>query len=241
LGAGSLVLLFAALLLASVVQGLSGLGFSLVAAPVITQVIPGSQSIGLVNLLAMVQNIWQVFREKGGIAWRQLGPLGLGLAVGVGLGLSAIALLPDNFRPLVVALSSLGSLVALVFWRPRATRAAAVLAGTWGGAVNTYAGVGGPPIASYMIRLGMDHSQFVRTLQVVFAALNLVSLPFLGIPSVEWWLIPCSIGVILAGASLGMLLRSRIPAPRAVRISEIAIAAVCIAAAARAVVELVVS
>lgn len=239
MGAGSSVLLLSSLFLASVVQGLSGLGFSLVAAPVLTQVIPGSQSIGLVNLLALVQNIWQIFREKGAIAWRKLGTLSLGLAAGVALGLGAVVLLPTPFRPLVVALSSLGSLVALAFWRPRPTRAAGALSGAWGGAVNTYAGVGGPPLAAYMIRVGIDHSQYVRTLQVVFAALNVTSLPFLGIPSVTWWFIPCSIGVILAGASMGMFLRRHIPTPRAVRVSEAVIAAVCIAAAGRAVLELV--
>jgi uncharacterized membrane protein YfcA len=103
-------LLALAVLLSAWVQGFSGLGFSLIAAPVLTQVIPGSSGIGLVNTLALAQNAWQVSREEGVIHWSVLKRMGPGLLGGVLLGVLALMLLPDRLRPLVVALSSLLSM-----------------------------------------------------------------------------------------------------------------------------------
>ena len=122
-------LLAGAVLLSGWVQGFSGLGFSLIAAPVLTQVIPGSSGIGLVNTLALAQNTWQVSREEGVIHWSALRRMAPGLVGGVLLGFVALMLLPDRLRPLVVALSSLLSMAVLVWCHPAPTSGAAAMSG----------------------------------------------------------------------------------------------------------------
>ena len=135
---------------------------------------------GLINLYALLQNTLLVFREKGQIRWEAFRILGPSLAVGVILGFVMVRFIPDSVMPILVALSALASLVTLMAWRAGPSPASGITAGVWSGAINTYAGVGGPPVASYLISQGWAHADFLRTLQVVFIGIDLVSLPILG-------------------------------------------------------------
>ena len=66
---GTVVLVAIAVAAGGLIQGLGGLGFALVAAPVVTQVVPGTTGIGLVNALSIVQNLWLIARTDGRLAW----------------------------------------------------------------------------------------------------------------------------------------------------------------------------
>ncbi len=231
-------LLAMAVLLSAWVQGFSGLGFSLVAAPVLTQVIPGSSGIGLVNTLALVQNAWQVSREEGVIHWSVLKRMGPGLLGGVLLGVLALMLLPDRLRPLVVALSSLLSMAVLLWWHPAPTARTAALSGAWGATVNTYAGVGGPPLAAFLVRQGWDPGSYVRTQQTIFALLNIVSIPLLGLPPIHPQAFVGGIAMVVLGTSLGIAARHRVPSQRRTRISQSMVLLVAGIAFLRAVVQL---
>lgn len=234
----TLLVLASTVVLSAFLQGLSGLGFSLLAAPVITQVIPGSSSVGLVNLLALSQNSFMLWRDTGKVNWKLLRLMLPGLLVGVLIGFALVVWIPPDLRPLVVAASSLASLAALLYWRPEPGRFGASTASIWGGSVNTYSGVGGPPLAAYLVRQGMEHGDYIRTQQLVFLGLNLVSLPILGLPSVEFpWLL-AGLALVAVGSSMGMLARRFISEQMSKRITEVVIAAVALAALARALLTL---
>ena len=99
--------------------------------------------------------------------------------------------------------------------------------------MNTVAGVGGPPIAAYLVTRGLDLGSYVKTLQVVFATLSLVSLPLLGVyvPSVgaaAVW-----VGALIAGSVGGELARRRFNEATTQRIAKVAIIVVCAGALAR--------
>lgn len=218
-----LVVIGASLLVAGIVQGLSGLGFALVAAPSISLVIPGSQAIGLVNFLAFFQALWQIWRETGAVQWQIFRRFAPALAVGVVVGFLGVRFLADDLRPLIVAISSLASLAALLFWRPAGHRGTAIIAGIWGGSVTTYAGVGGPAIAAYLIKQGWSHADYIRTQMVVFASLSLVSVPILGLPTLIWWQVLLAILIVTIGSSIGIISRRRIPATSARTVTEVVI------------------
>ena len=92
------------------------------------------------------------------------------------------------------------------------------------------------PLAVYLLHRGnLKHGQFVRTLQVAFAAMNAVTIPVLGLPSLPWWTLPVSFLAVAAGASLGMLARRSVPAPVARKATVTVVVAVSIKAFARAV------
>lgn len=214
------VSILTAILLGAMVQGASGLGFNLTAAPIINAVMPGPASVGLINLYALVQNGWLASREKGRIHWDVFRVLGPTLALGVGVGFLMLKLVPLRFMPAIVAVSALASLGTLIWWRSGPGAGSGALAGVWSGAVNTYAGVGGPPVASYLVRQGWLHADFLRTLQVVFIGIDLVSLPILGLPRLPLWLYLAAIISLALGNLAGGLLRGRLSQRNAVRLSE---------------------
>ena len=127
-------------------------------------------------------------------------------------------------RGAFIALSALASLVTLAFWKSGARPADGAIAGVWSGAINTYAGVGGPPVASYLINQGWAHGDFLRTLQLVFIGIDIVSLPILGLPALPWWFYAIGVGCLLIGTGAGSLLRRRLSQAQAVRLSRTVIA-----------------
>jgi len=227
-----------ALLLSAFIQGMSGVGFSLVAAPALAALYPGPSAIGLVNLMALVQNLWHIWREKGRIHWVILKRMGVPLLVGVVIGFIAIRVIPTEWRPAIVAASSLLGLAALLFWHPGSSRVSAAVSGTWGGAVNTFAGVGGPPLAAFLIKQGWSHADYVRTQMVVFASLNIVSLPLLGLPMTAWWVIPAGVVLVIAGTALGITSRRFVSAQHALLLTKILIGVVAGLALVRALFQL---
>jgi uncharacterized membrane protein YfcA len=227
-----------ALLGSAFVQGLSGVGFSLIAAPAIAQVIPGAGAIGLVNLLALSQNLFMLWRENGRIQWAVVRRLLPGLVAGVVVGLLLARVMANHWRPFVVAASSLASLLALVLWRPNGRRGAATLSALWSGTVNSYAGVGGPPLAAYLVHIDLEQGDYIRTQQFCFAFLNIASIPFLGLPSITIpWLIG-AVTVIVIGTILGRWTRRFFSHSRAHQITIMVIALVALAAFIRSLVDL---
>ena len=215
------------------VQGLSGLGFALVSAPIVSQAVPGTAGIGLVNALSIVQNVWLIARTDGRLAWVEVRRLLPGLAVGIGLGWLVLRFSNPALFDVIVAVSACGSVAWLLLAGRFRGGAAALLSGVWGGVVNTVAGVGGPPLAAYLVTRGLDSASYLRTLQVVFAGLSLVSLPLLGVyvPSLvaalTW------VAALTLGSVVGEVARRRLPDATAQRIARAAIVAVCAVALVR--------
>jgi uncharacterized membrane protein YfcA len=218
-----------AIFLGAVVQGSSGLGFNLTAAPIVNSIMPGPSSVGLINLFALLQNSWLLTKERGRIHWDSFRILGPSLAFGVLIGFAMVKLIPDAVMPILIALSALASLITLAVWRSGSGPVSGFVAGVWSGAINTYAGVGGPPVASYLINQGWSHGDFLRTLQLVFIGIDIVSLPILGLPSLPWWFYAVGVGCLILGTRAGSLLRGRLSQQQAVRLSRAVIAVAALA------------
>jgi uncharacterized membrane protein YfcA len=227
-----------AILASAYVQGLSGVGFSLIAAPAIAQFIPGAGAIGLVNVLALSQNSFMLLKEEGRIHWNVVQRLLPGFLVGVVLGLLLSHLMANHWRPLVVAASSLASLLALVLWKPKGKRGAATLSATWSGTVNSYAGVGGPPLVAYLVNIDLEQGDYIRTLQFCFALLNIASIPFLGLPSLSIPSLLAAVAVVVIGTVLGRWTRRFFTPPRAHQLTIVVIALVALVALIRSLTSL---
>jgi uncharacterized membrane protein YfcA len=235
---GTVVLIALAVAAGGLVQGLTGLGFALVSAPVVTQLVSGTGGIGLVNALSIIQNIWLIARTEGRIAWGEIRRMLPGLALGVALGWLVLRTSDPRLYDVIVAASACGSVAWLLLAGRFRSTAAGVLSAVWGGVVNTVAGVGGPPIAAYLVTRGLDFDSYLRTLQVVFAMLSLVSLPLLGVdvPSVGAVLI--WIAALIVGSALGEFLRHRFDEVTTQRIGKGAIVIVCVTALIRSIAAL---
>jgi uncharacterized membrane protein YfcA len=234
----------AVMLIASVVfagafvQGISGLGFPLVAAPVVTQIVPGTGAVGLVNALSIVQNLWLIARTDAPIAWRLLWRMTPGLLLGIALGWAALQVIDDRTLPLIVAISASASVAWLLVAKRLRGFVADSIASTWGGLVNTIAGVGGPPIASFLVTRGLTFATYVRTLQVTFAIIDLISLPILGVYAPSIGAVVTWIAVLFAGSILGEFARKRLTETTAQKLGKVVIIIVCLVALLRSVMTL---
>ncbi len=129
------------------VQGLSGFGMALVAAPVVAFVDPTLLPVALLVAVAPLP-LLTAWRERDHIAWREVWPALLGRLPGTGLGLVAVALLTPRAVALVVALTVLvGVGASVVRWDVRPTPLALLVAGGASGALSTATSIAGPPMA----------------------------------------------------------------------------------------------
>lgn len=218
------------------VQGLSGLGFPLVVSPVATQIVPGSGAVGLVNALSIVQNVWLIFRTKGPVAWRLFWQMVPGLVIGIVLGALVVWFGSERLFPVIVAISATASMLWLLFAHRVTHAAAGFLSSVWGGAVNTIAGVGGPPIASFLVSRGIGFDSYVRTLQLTFAIIDVVSLPILGVFAPSWAAVIVWLVALMIGSVIGELLRRRLAQDTSKRIGKIIIMVVCSVALVRSLI-----
>lgn len=93
-------------------------------------------------------------------------------------------------------------------------------------------------MASYLISQGWPHADFLRTLQLVFIGIDIVSLPILGLPALPWWFYAIALGCLVFGTGTGSLLRHRLSHEQAVRLSRTVIAAAAVGSLAYSVLSL---
>lgn len=134
------------------------------------------------------------------------------LILGIALGTVLIAVLNTNFVAIVMALTTLAFTAIWVSGgqkneeRPRSWPLA-VLAGTASGITSMIAHSGGPPLAMYLLRLGLRKDLYAGTTNIYFTVANWVKIvPWLmiGKPGAEHWLLmllclPAAVGGVWVG------------------------------------------
>jgi uncharacterized membrane protein YfcA len=226
------IVLTAAVLVAAAAGGFaqraSGLGFSLIAAPLLALAAGPRDGVSLTNLLALVvalavfaTSVRRVDRARAAI----LIPAGL---AGVALGTIVFRLLPASWLQVAVgAVTGLGLAAAAMARRLRlaprpGTTAAAGLAS---GVSSAVAGAGGPPLTIYAIATGWPQPLFAATAQVSYALQAAAALALKGIPPLPLPWLGAALAATLAGVGAAHLLAPRID-PRHARRAAIGLAAV---------------
>ncbi|MEW2418195.1 sulfite exporter TauE/SafE family protein [Streptomyces sp. NPDC046866] len=198
---------------AASVQWLTGMGFALIAVPVLVLVIGPAQGVVLANCAAGV--ISTVGLAAG---WRRVRigamvPLVIAAACTVPVGSWAAARLSEP-----VLLAGIGTLVtlavALVIGGARipaltGTRGA-VTAGAVGGFMNSAAGVGGPPYSLYALNARWPIHEFVPNAQFYGIAVNVFSVAVNGVPRLSGpgWAV--TVAALVTGALIGRALAPRV-------------------------------
>lgn len=212
------LLLGLVVLLGATAQRLAGLGFALVAAPVLVLLLGPNSGVTLANFAALAIS-------AVGLAgsWRQVRPgamLPLMAAavctVPAGAWVAATVPTPE----LLVGIGVLVTAAALLVIR--GVRAAAlrgvggaVVAGATSGLMNSAAGVGGPAVSLYAVNSGWTAREFVPNAQLYGVVVNAFSLAVKGVPQLNppaWGLVTVALA---GGAVAGRLLTTRVPEPRA--------------------------
>lgn len=143
---GSLVIANLVAFAAAFVQANVGVGFAMIAVPVLLVVDPSLAPVPV--LFAMVVlSLAMLVRERGALDRSDLRTLAPGLFIGTVLAAAAMPYLPHN-TDAILGVLILGAVVwSLLGVPPRSGRAATLLAGAAAGAMGTASGVHGPALA----------------------------------------------------------------------------------------------
>lgn len=224
-------------------QRVSGMGFALVVAPVLTLLVGPFDGVLLVNLCGAVSSSLVITRVWRDIDWRQYfllaGPALVALVPGaiVSVLLGGPALQITVGAILIAALSV--SLIVTRADRVVARLPAGILAGAASGFMSATAGIGGPGASVYSILTRWDHRSFAATVQPLFVTLGLASFTSKvlaspdGLPPYDWWLWVVVIGCTVVGLALGEVLAGRV----SVRHAKLAVIAISYAGGVAAIVD----
>jgi uncharacterized protein len=128
-------------------QGALGLGFGMLAAPVLAIVdddlVPGAVLVLGVTVAAIIA--WQ---ERGALDWRGIRWALVGRVLGTVLGVLALSWLDaEDFAIVLGSFILVAVVLSVAGWHVRPTRSTLVGAGTVSGVMGTLTSIGGPPMA----------------------------------------------------------------------------------------------
>ena len=219
----------------AVAQWVSGLGFSLVCAPILIAVLGPREGVRVALVLSSVLNIALGYRGRREVMVRE-GALLLVPAMAVTPLVAAAARSIDG-RWLTATAGTLtvASAVALALGvrsRHAAHPVGAVAAGALSGTMNVIGSIGGPALAMYTVNAGWPQARMRPTLQFIFLLSNVVALVALGLPEPRHLLGPA--GGLAAGWILGRWLDPRVSHETARRLTLAVAGAGGVAAVIRA-------
>lgn len=207
-------------LLGAATQRLTGMGFALVASPLVVLVLGAITGVQLLQVLSMTASLLvlaQVWRE---VEWGKAGLLLLPALAGILPGAWLAKTLPAPVLEIVIGGMIIVALLATIFSdRAKVFKGAPGLvgAGFLSGFMNVTASVGGPAVVLYALSTRWRHELFVATVQAYFVGLNIFSLAVKGLPLLPWqaWIV--SAVALALGMVLGNHLARRVHADTARR------------------------
>lgn len=212
----------------AIAQGITGLGFSLVSAPILIAVLGPREGVRTALVLSTVLNVALLVKTHRHVLVRE-GAMLLVPAVAT-TPLLAWASRRIDGRWLTIAagaltVASAAALFAGVRWERAKGAGAAIVSGTVSAAMNVVGSIGGPALAIYSVNAGWPPMRARPTLQVVFLATNLVAVASLGLPEDLAGRRGAALGVALvSGLATGVVLAKRVP-EGAARNATLAVAA----------------
>ena len=216
----TILITFAGVFLICFMKGAFGGGFSIVGIPLLSFVMDPVTAGGLLAPLFIAMDLFALRYWKPS-TWSKpdLALLLPGLLVGIGLGYGLFRLLDHRAVAIVMALVTL-VFVALWFFgdpkviiRPRSTPKA-VAAGLASGVTTMVAHSGGPPLAMYLLPLGLSKEVYAGTTSLFFTVGNAIkAVPWLLLvkPAGHVWIVmaACTLA-IPAGVWLGWRLHGKL-------------------------------
>ncbi len=209
-----LVVLPLGVLVGALTQRITGVGFALVAAPLLVLVGGPFQGILLANLLGSIVAAVVLLSSWRDVDWRKAVLLGIPALIAVPIGAWVARTLPPAPLLVLVGLLVVIALTAvLLSERARVLRGpgGAVAAGAASGFMNVTAGVGGPAIVLYAVSTAWEHRRFLATFQAYTVVVSVASmLAKGGLPRVSSAQLLLCLAGLAAGLAGGQVLSGRV-------------------------------
>jgi uncharacterized membrane protein YfcA len=172
-------LLLAAMGLAGAAQRTTGMGFALVAAPLLVLALGPWDGVTVSTVAGSAICATMLWACRGDIQWSRVTRLTIASAVAVLPGTWIALVTPTRWLQLGIGVLLLVGLTVTVVMAPRSEMDGPGLAWSTGfasGLMGALAGVAGPAMTVYGRLSGLGQTQFVATIQPMFLVMGIVSL-----------------------------------------------------------------
>lgn len=181
----ALTLLCVSLMAGVISERVVGLGLSLVAAPLLVVAIGPVDAVRLLVLLALPINLGNTLLLHRSVRWSEVIKIAIPAVLLMPVFAFGVQHAPRTLLTVLAGLACVGAAVLIASGRQvyglRGT-GGAVAAGAASAALNSIAGLSGPPVALYAANAGWQSDRLRGNLQAYFLALDLVAIPSLGLP-----------------------------------------------------------
>ena len=175
---GILIQTLIVVLFASVVMGLTGFGFALIALPLLIIFLPLKTAVPLITLCSVILNGYMLYNVRRSVQVRRILPLTvmgvLGMITGTYFLVSAEITTLKLFIGLMVALFAVIYLTGFT-WKIKNERLAFVPVGFLSGLLGGAMSISGPPIVLLFSNQGMEKKTFRANLIAYFLGLYLAT------------------------------------------------------------------
>jgi uncharacterized membrane protein YfcA len=217
------VLVAVSLIVGAFAQSVTGLGFSLIAAPAMLALLGPRDGVVMIVVLAALASLIPLTHQWRHIGFRDAGSLLLPTLLATPVVVAALA----GVDTAVVAVGAGIAVLIGVFLLARGASwtwfrgmPGAIAAGVASAVLNVVGGVGGPPVGMYASNAGWSPDHTRATLQFFFLVQNVVTAVVIGFMAPQWWMI----AAVVAGTLVGAAVAGRIPVPAA-RMAVLVVAA----------------
>lgn len=214
MGGGAVALACGTVFLGAVTQRMTGLGFALVAAPLLVAVLGPTDGVLLGNVLSAILCIIVLATSWRHTRWRRAALMTAPALLTVPAGAWVVHHVAPAPLTIFVGSVALAAILVTAFAqraRLLVGRSGAVTAGALAGFMNVTAGVGGPALAIHSYSEGWDRETFVGTGQVFLLVINCLSVATKGFPTAIGALWIGSAAALAAGAVVGHFVSPLIP------------------------------
>lgn len=229
-----LAAVWAIVMVAGFVRGLTGIGLAVVLVPLVNLVLPPERTVLLAVLIGCLAGLMG-YRA----AWRNVDrpliiTITLAAIVATPLGLLLLFNTPADIARIAIALIAMLAFVVIVLPRsplPPAGKAPAIITGLLTGLLGAFAAIPGPPVIYYFVRSGVPAATTRDAMIVIFLWGPLVvALVALGLGKLDWQLAALALACfppLAGGNALGARFFGKVPERqwRAMIITLIAVAA----------------
>lgn len=201
------------LIFAASVQGATGFGFSLVAVPLLSFVMPLTRIVPILVLYSLILNVIVFTKLKGHVDKKKITLLVTMGMVGIPIGVYILRFVHEDYIKFVVGILVMISSMAMFFNFKAHFKNQFLTYGTVGlisGILNGSSSLSGPPVILMLSNEGVNKQDFRKTLATNFMVLNIITIPMLLLQGVITTKILTSSVLRLPGMLLGVYIGLKI-------------------------------
>jgi uncharacterized membrane protein YfcA len=214
---------------AGFVVGVTGMGFVIVSAGVLSLLLTPKAAIILMSIMVPPVTVIQLFHHRAhAYALRPLTPLLVMSGIGVLIGVVLFAVLPGRVIGALMGTVIVSFVVLRLLGRvPEITAGQARIAGPTiglvGGVLSSTSGLSGPLFATYLVALRIPPRPFAFTINAIYSVLTTVRFLGFALAGAVTSTLLVMAGALLAPALAGQWLGLRFQHSRSVRTLELAV------------------